>query len=141
METSEVRKRVLQVIDRARRSAADRRARNDEAARTYERFLDEVAIPVFRQAAGALKASSYHFTVFTPVGSVRLMSDTAAEDYVELSLDASGPEPVVVGHTSRMRGRRGVESVRPIADKRVEALTDEDVLAFLLDELGLLIGK
>jgi hypothetical protein len=141
METSEVRKRVLQVIDRARKSAADRRARNDEAGRVYERFLDEIAIPVFRQTAGALKASSYNFTVFTPGGSVRLMSDKSAEDYIELSLDTSGPEPVVAGHTSRVRGRRGVESVRPIADKPVEALTDEDVLAFLLEELTAFVSK
>lgn len=141
METSEVRKRVLQAIDRARRGAADRRARNDEAGRAYERFLDQIAIPLFRQAAGALKASSYNFTVFTPGGSVRLMSDKAAEDYIELSLDTSGPEPAVVGHTSRVRGRRGVESMRPIADKSVDALTDEDVLAFLIDELGAFLSR
>lgn len=140
METSEVRKLVLQMIDRARRGAAERRLRNDEAGPVYERFLDQIAIPVFRQTAGALKASSYNFTVFTPGGSVRLMSDKAAEDYIELSLDTSGPQPVVVGHTSRVRGRRGMESVRPIADKPVDALTDEDVLAFLLEELTAFVG-
>jgi hypothetical protein len=34
-----------------------------------------------------------------------------------------------------------VESVRPIADKPVEALTDEDVLAFLLEELTAFVSK
>ncbi len=136
METSEVRKRVLQVIDRAKRSAADRRARSDEAARSYERFLNQIAIPLFRQIAGALKASTYNFTVFTPGGSVRLMSDNASENYIELSLDTSGPEPVVVGHTSRVRGGRGVESERPIADKPVDALTEDDVLEFLMEALA-----
>jgi hypothetical protein len=135
METSEVRKRVLQSIDRAKRSAADRRTRNDDAARAYERFLEQVAIPVFRQTAGALKASGYNFTVFTPGGSVRLMSDKAAEDYVEISLDTSGNDPTVVGHTSRVRGRRGVESEQPIAGKTIDALTDEDVLEFLIREI------
>ena len=135
METSAVRQRVTHLLERAKRSASERRARNDEAGRTHERFLDQIAIPLFRQIAGALKASSYHFTVFTPGGSVRLMSDKAAEDYVELSLDTSGDRPVVMGHTSRARGRRVVESERPVADKAVGDLTDEDVLEFLLKEI------
>jgi hypothetical protein len=136
METSEVRKRVLQIIDRAKQSAVDRRARNDAAVRAYEHFLKDIAIPMFRQIADALKASSYNFTVFTPGGSVRLMSDKAAQDYIELSLDTTGSRPVVVGRTSRVRGSRGVESERPIADKTVDALTDGDLLEFLIDELG-----
>jgi hypothetical protein len=135
METSEVRKRVNLLIDGARRSAAERRARNDEAARAYERFLENIAIPLFKQIAGSLKASSYNFTVFTPSGSVRLMSDKTAEDYIELSLDTSGERPTVVGHTSRARGRRVVESERPIANQAVGELTDEDVLEFLLKEI------
>ena len=135
METSEVRKRVNLLIDSARRSAAERRTRNDEAARAYERFLENIAIPLFKQIAGSLKASSYNFTVFTPSGSVRLMSDKTAEDYIELSLDTSGDRPTVVGHTSRARGRRVVESERPIANHAVGDLTDEDVLEFLLKEI------
>jgi len=123
------------LIDRAKRSASERRARNDEAARAYERFLDQIAIPLFRQVAGALKASSYHFTVFTPGGSVRLMSDKTAEDFIELSLDTSGERPQVLGHASRARGRRVVESERPIAQKAVSDLTDEDVLEFVLKEI------
>ncbi len=170
METSEVRKRVLRVIEHAKRSAADdraiqssadrhdptrsaadrrdptrsaadRRARNDAAARSYERFLDDIAVPIFRQVAGALKASGYNFTVFTPGGSVRLMSDNAAEDYIELSLDTTGNRPAVVGRTSRVRRNRGVESERPIAEKTVEALTDGDVLEFLIEELGPFVGR
>ena len=135
METSAVRQRVTHLIERAKRSASERRARNDEAGRAYERFLEQIAIPLFRQIAGALKASSYHFTVFTPGGSVRLMSDKATEDYIELSLDSAGDRPVVMGHTSRARGRRVVESERPVADKAVADLTDEDVLEFLLKEI------
>ena len=135
METSAVRNRVNQIIDAAKRAAAERRARNDDAARAYSRFLDSVAIPLFRQLAGALKASTYNFTVFTPSGSVRLMSDKAAEDYIELSLDTSGDEPAVMGHTSRARGRRVVEAERPIANKAVADLTEDDLLDYLLKEI------
>jgi hypothetical protein len=64
METSTVRQRITHLLERAKRSASERRKRNDEAGREYERFLEQIAIPLFRQIAGALKASSYHFTVF-----------------------------------------------------------------------------
>jgi hypothetical protein len=135
METSIVRQRLLLLIDSAKRAAADRRGRNEEATRVYERFLEHTAVPLFRQVAGALKASGYYFTVFTPGGSVRLMSDKTSEDYIELSLDIAGDRPAVIGHTSRARGRRVIESERPIADVPVDVLTDSHVLEFLLKEL------
>jgi len=108
MEISDIKRRVVETIERARRQAAGRRTRNEEAAREYETFLKQVAIPVFKQVSNVLRAEGFAFTVFTPggsVGDVRLMSDRSAEDYIELSLDTSGEEPVVSGHTGRSRGR------------------------------------
>ena len=134
METSTVRNRLNLVIDAAKRSSAARRARNDEAARAYERVL-EFAVPLFRQIAQALKVSGYLFSVFTPGGSVKLMSDKSSEDYIELSLDTSGEHPVVMGHVSRARGRRVIESEHAIANKAVGELTEEDVFEFLLKEI------
>ena len=134
METSTVRNRLNLVIDAAKRSAAARRARNDEAARSYERVL-EFAIPLFKQIAQALKVSGYLFSVFTPGGSVKLMSDKSPEDYIELSLDTTGEHPTVMGHVSRTRGRRVIESEHPIANKAVGELTEEDVFEFLLKEI------
>ena len=131
MESSTVRNRLNLAIDAARRSSAERRARNDEASRSYERFL-EFAVPLFKQVAQALKASGYPFTVFTPGGSVKLMSDKSAEDYIELSLDSSGENPVVIGRVSRTRGSRVMDSELPIAQKQVAELTEEDVLEFVL---------
>jgi hypothetical protein len=136
METSIVRQRLNHVIDQAKRAASERRARSDEAARDYVRFLEQIAVPLFRQIAGSLKASNHHFTVFTPSGSVRLMSDRTAEDFIELTLDTSGDRPAVMGHTSRARGRRVVESERPIAARAVGDLTDEDVLDFVVQEIA-----
>ena len=136
METSTVRNRLNLIIDAAKRSSAERRTRNDEAARAYERFLEVSAVPVFKQVAGALKASGYPFTVFTPGGSVKLMSDKSSEDYIEVSLDTSGDRPAVMGRSSRARGRRVVESERPIAQKAVGELTEEDVLEFVMKEIA-----
>jgi hypothetical protein len=135
MEISLIRKRVLETIDYARKSAIERRARTDQAAREYEVFLDRVAIPLFRQVANVLRAEGYQFTVFTPGGSVRLMSDRTAEDYVEISLDTTGDQARVIGHTSRARGRRVMEAERPIADGTPAELTEGDVISYLLREL------
>jgi hypothetical protein len=101
MEVSEVRKQVLAGIERAKRAAAEQHARADEAERSYPGFLSRTAVPMFRQVAGALKAEGYHFTVFTPGGGVRLMSDKNSEDFIELSLDTTGEQPVVLGHAKR----------------------------------------
>jgi hypothetical protein len=135
MESSTVRNRLNIIIDAARRSSAERRTRNDEAARSYERVL-EFSVPLFKQVAQALKVSGYLFTVFTPGGSVKLMSDKSAEDYIELTLDTSGDRPDVMGRVSRTRGRRVIESERPIADKPLGELTEDDVLEFVLKEIA-----
>ncbi len=136
METSDVRQQVQQTIARARRDAAERRTRSDEAASAYEGFLSRIAIPLCRQIADTLKANKYPFSVMTPSGSVRLTLDKGVEDYIELTLDTSGDRPTVVGQTSRTRGRRVLTSERPIADVPVAEITSEQVLAFLLHELA-----
>src|SRR5215207_7300869 len=106
MEISDVKKRVFETIQRAKRTAAERRVRTDEAAREFDVFLNQIAVPLFRQIAAVLKAEGRMFTVFTPSGSVRLMSDRSADDYIELSLDTTQTNPQVIGHASRGRGRR-----------------------------------
>jgi hypothetical protein len=136
MEISQVKKRVVDTIEHAKKAAAERRTRTDEAARDYDLFLQRTAVPIFRQVANVLRAEGYLFNVFTPTGSVRLMSDRASEDYIELTLDTGGDEPRVIGHTSRSRGRRVMESEKPVAGGPPAALTEADVLAFVLAELA-----
>jgi hypothetical protein len=135
MEISQVKQRLIETIERAKRAAAERRARNDEASRAYQPFLDQVAIPLFRQIASVLKASGYAFGVFTPGGSVRLMSERTSEDYIELALDTTGDRPEVIAHVSRTRGRRVIESEKPVSDQPIDAITAEALLAFLLREI------
>jgi hypothetical protein len=139
MEIADVRKRIYSTIERAKQRAAERRGRGDEAARAYSTFLDTIAVPLFRQVANVLKSEGYMFTVFTPSGSVRLMSDRTAEDFVELTLDTTGDAPHVVGHTSHSRGRRVTENERPIGSP--DALTEADVLDFLVKELEAFVER
>ncbi len=139
MEIGDVRKRLVQTIERAKRQAVERRTRTDQAARAFDTFLSTIAVPLFKQVANALRPDGYLFNVFTPSGSVRLMSDRSAEDYIELSFDPGGEVPQVIGHTSRNRGRRVMESERPLGEPAV--LTEEDVLVFLLKELEAFVER
>jgi hypothetical protein len=141
MEISEVRRHLSETIERAKRAAGDRRTHVDEASREFVVFLEQVAIPLFRQVANVLKVQGYPFEVFTPGGSVRLMSEKNADDFIELTLDTTGEDPLVMGHSRRGRGRRVLESERPIAEGPVRNLTEQQVLAFLLKELEPLVEK
>ena len=136
MDIPEIRRRLRASIEAAKRDAQERRGRSDHAANAYEEFLSERAVPLFHTVASALVAEGQRFKVFTPAGSVRLASEASGEDYIELVLDTTADPPVVVGRTSRGRGRRQIASERPVKDDiPIENLKDEDVLAFLLTEL------
>jgi hypothetical protein len=133
MEISDVRRRVVDTIERARGRAADHRVRVERATTAYEAFLNRAAIPIVRQIANVLRAHSHAFEVFTPAGAVRLSAERAAGDYIELELDASADPPVVVGRVKRSRGRRVIETEDAIGDPA--ALGEEDVLTFFLKAL------
>jgi len=136
MEVAEVRRRLRAAIEQARRQAAIRRERVDQAGRDYERFLAERAVPVFHTLAAALTAEGYRFSVFTPAGSVRLSSERSGTDFLELALDSSGDQPVLVVRTNRGRGRRHVTTERVVRHgSELEGLTEEEVLGFVLEDI------
>jgi hypothetical protein len=137
VEISVVRKRLQSAIAASRDLVQRRRARTAEAERDYDRFLREVATPVAKLLVTALKAEGYPFTVFTPAGGLRLAFDRTRDDYVELGLETTAEHPYVMGRISRTRGSRTLSEERPIAPSASpEQLTEEDVLAFLLDALS-----
>jgi hypothetical protein len=141
MQTSDVRRRVHETIERARRRAAERRAGGDEASRDFDAFLERVAVPLMRQIANVLIVDGYRFTVFTPSGGVRLMSDRHAEDYIEVTFDTSGGTGRVVGHSSHRRGKNVIESERPVASGKPASITEEELLDFLMKELEPLVER
>jgi hypothetical protein len=133
MEISDVRKRILGTIERSKQRATERRARVDESAKAYSTFIETIAVPVFCQVANVLKAEGFPFGIFTPAGSVKLVSDRHPQDSIEIVFDSSGDRPLVMGHTTRGRGGRIVESEQPVGDPAT--LRDTDVLEFLAKEL------
>jgi len=46
---------VREAMERAKRRTAERRTRNDQAAREYEQFLERIAVPLFRQIGIVLR--------------------------------------------------------------------------------------
>jgi len=135
MEVSEVRKRLHETMARARQRAAERRVRAEAASRAFDRFLSSVAVPLMRQIANVLRADGYVFSVSTPAGSVRLMSDKSAEDFIDLSLDTTSDVPRVLARVSRNHGRRVVDAEHVVGSGDPDSMTEEDLLAFLLKEL------
>jgi hypothetical protein len=142
MDISDVRRRLRGAIEAARREAAERREHVDAAERDYETFLTERAIPVFHDFANALSGEGHAFKVYTPARSVKLASDRSAGEFIELELDTSEAPPQVIGRASRGRGRRMVTSERPVRSRAAIAeLTEEDVLEYLLSEIGPFIER
>jgi hypothetical protein len=142
METGDLRKRILLALDSARKDSSDRRRLVDEATRAYESFLANVAVPLVRQAASVLTAEGPRFVADTPAGSVRLTADGSPQTFLEMQLDTSGARPQVIGRVSVTRGRQGlIVEERPIADKPVAELVEDDVAKFLIAEIPKLVMK
>ena len=136
MEVSDVRRRIRAAIDKARLHAAERRARTDEASRAYDVFLEAVAVPAFHTVVSALTGEGHRFSVITPGRAVRMSPERSSEDFIELALDTDREAPGVVMLSSRGRGRRTATTERVLCPApQIAALTDEDVVAALLEEL------
>ena len=136
MEVSQVRKRLKTAIDASRERAASRRQRMAEAEGAYEKFLTEIATPVARQVANAMKAEGYSFTVFTPGNGLRLASDRSRDDFIDVGLDTSGDKPEIMGRVSQQRGSRTIDDERPVKRGASPAeIDEEEFLDFLLSAL------
>jgi hypothetical protein len=137
VEVSQVKRRLTAAIEQARRDAQQRRERSADAQRAYDVFLADVAVPVARMAANVLKAEGYGFTVATPGGGLRLISDKGRDDYVEILLDTAANPPLVMGHIRYARGSRTIaeeRAVKPGAPP--ENITEEEFLDFLVGALA-----
>ena len=142
MDVSEIRKQILRALDNARKDAEARRQATDQVKGEYETFLNDVAVPLFRQAASVLRALGHEFSANTPAGSVRLES-ASAQEYLELELDASAGRVQVIGRTGLMRGRGGplVEERTLAVGKSVSELGDADVAALTTGQRLKLVAR
>jgi hypothetical protein len=136
MEVSHVRRRLQAAIAATRQRAQEHRQAAAEAERAYAAFLQEIATPVARQVANALKVEGLSFTVSTPGQALRLASDRGRDDFIEIFLDTGSHPPQVLGRISHARGSRTIDEERPVkTGVAPDAITEDDVLEFLLDAL------
>jgi hypothetical protein len=140
METSVVRQAVRTLLHHAKRPAADRRenrrVQTDQATLQYAIFLDRIAVPLFKQVANVLRTEGYPFDVFTPQGSVRLTAERGNDNYIEVALDTRGVAPKLLGRVSHSHGGDVTQTELVLnATSDIDALTEEDLLGFLLSEL------
>jgi hypothetical protein len=142
METGQVRKQVQQALKQIKERAQQRRARASAAEDAYGVFLEHVATPIAKQVANALKSEGYSFTVFTPSRGLRLALDKGRDDFIELALDGESDPPQVVARISHTRGSRTIDQERALKEGvPPDALTEDDVLEFLLQALAVFLEK
>jgi hypothetical protein len=142
MEISDIRRRLRQALEEAKKATAERRARADLAATAYASFLSNVATPAFRMFANATRGEGHLFTVFTPADGIRPVSERHGEDYIEVWLDTSLDPPQVATRVNRVRGRNvTTEEGLLRSGAPLHALADEDVIGFLLANIGLLVER
>jgi hypothetical protein len=136
VEVSHVNRRLKAAMEQARARAQARRQHTAEAEQGFAVFLEQVATPVSRQMANALKVAGMPFTLATPGGGVRLSADRGRDDFIEFGLDSSGDDPQVVGHVRLTRGSRTTDETLPVkAGAAPGEITEDDVLEFLLRAL------
>jgi hypothetical protein len=142
LEASHVRRLVVGRLAEVKRVAGIRREKIAAAERDYATFLSTAATPAFTLVAQILASENYPFRVTTPGEGVRLISDRSPRTYVDVRLDTSGPEPLVVAEVSRERGHRVLVDDRPVgAGQAIGALTDQDVIAMLVATIAELVER
>jgi hypothetical protein len=142
LELDQIRRRVQARLTEIKRSAVARRDNVAAAERAFEGFLSNVATPTLAAVAQSLSAEGYPYKVVTPGGAVRMVSDRSNRTYLEIRLDATGPVPQVVAEVGRERGSRVLADERPVGEGLpVDAVTDEHVLAVVVDAMGELIDR
>ena len=132
----DIRKRVRLTIEQSRKYAQERRDRVASVERESIAVLEHVVTPVFRAVAVALKAEGYLFRVLTPAGSVRLVTETKEDNFIELRLDSMRDPPVLMARVSRVWGRRVLVDDKTVRDAAsIANWTEDEVLVFLLREI------
>jgi hypothetical protein len=136
-ELTDLRRRVRQAMQDAKRNAAQRREARDEASKAWDTAVAEIVEPAATQMAAALTGEGVPFRLETPRGTIRLVSDRSKNDYIEIVLDADDERdvPEVIGRNVVGRGRQSVSVIEESLGAPSE-LTDDRVTEFLLKAIA-----
>lgn len=136
-ELTDLRRRVRQAIQDAKRTASDRRTARDEASKAWATAVAEVVEPEATVMAAALTGEGLPFRLETPRGTIRLVSERSADDYIEIVLDESDERdvPEVIGRSVIGRGRQSVTVIEePLGAP--SGLAPDRITAFFLNAIG-----
>lgn len=136
-ELTDLRRRVRQAMQDAKRKAAQRREARDEASKAWDTAVAEVVEPAATQMAAALTGEGLPFRLETPRGTIRLVSERSKDDYIEIVLDADDERevPEAIGRNVMGRGRQSVTVIEESLGAPSE-LTEDRVTEFLLKAIG-----
>ena len=136
-ELTDLRRRVRQAIQDAKRRAGDRRTARDEASKAWATAVAEVVEPEATVMAAALTGEGLPFRLETPRGTIRLVSERSADDYIEIVLDDSDERdvPEVIGRSVMGRGRQSVTVIEEPLGAPAD-LTPDRISAFFLDAIA-----
>jgi hypothetical protein len=135
LEAGEVRRRVRLRIEALKHEASQHRIHVDAATAAYGPWLEQVAVPLFRQFTQALRAEGLLFRVNTPTGLVRIEAERSADDYLELSLDTERRPPAVVLRRGYTRGHHVFTDERVVAEGiDYSHVSPSDVLDHLVED-------
>lgn len=134
LETAEVRRQLTHRLAEMKKAQALRRSAADAARTAFDAVLEREIAPTMRQFAQALKAEGFGFSVQTPAGAARLVSDRSSDNAIDVFLEVGGAQPAVLVRSAYSRGRRELEDERTLAQGDAIANIDgERVLAVLLE--------
>ena len=135
-ELADLRRRVRQAMQDAKQKAAARRAARDEASQAWATAVAEVVEPAATNVAAAFTGEGMPFRLDTPRGTIRLVSERSADDYIEIVLDDSDERdaPEVIGRSVRARGRQSVTVVEELLGPPSQ-LTEDRVIAFFMNAI------
>lgn len=136
-EIADLRRRVRQAIQDAKQKSAARRAARDEASAAWAAAVSTIVEPVATDVAAALTGEGLPFRLDTPRGTVRLVSERSADDYIEMVLDDSDERdaPEVIGRSVRARGRQSVTIVEELMGPPSQ-LSEDRVIVFLMNAIA-----
>lgn len=136
LDTAEINRQLTHRLADLQKAAVTRRADVDEARQAFDAVLESDVAPTVRQLAQVLKARGFNFSVQTPSGAVRLVSERSADDFVAIELDVARRPPAVVAQRQYTRGRRLLADERVVREgAAIAQMSAEDTLAVLLDLL------
>ena len=142
LDTAEVNRRLTHHLADLQKASAKRRADIDEARQTFDTVLEREVAPTVRQLAQVLKSRGFTFSVQTPAGAVRLVSDRSSDDFIAVELDVTRRPPAVVAVRQYTRGRRLIDDERILREgQAIGSLDAEHVLDTLLELIDPFVEK